>query len=430
MKKLFKSLLILISFLLTACEPEIEQVTPQSGEADFSVYVAIGNSLTAGYADLELYRSGQQNAYPALMADQMKHAGLQEFNLPLMFDEQGFGNRLVLGLSPDCTGELNLGPVPAEGIPYPGNFSPLEQSVAYHNLGVPGAKVSHLLAPGYALANPYYTRFARNLQSSSVLSDALSLEPTFFTLWIGNNDVLGYALGGGVGEEITPAQEFQGFLQMVLSQLVANGAKGAVANIPSIPDAAFFNTIPYNGLVLQSQEQVDMLNGAYDPLPHINFQAGQNGFVVADTTAPGGMRQLQQGELILLSVPQDKLKCENWGSAVPIPQEFYLSADQVAAISNAIGQYNEIIAGYAREYGLALVDMSQLMMEMETGMYYDGLRFTTEFVTGGIFSLDGLHLTKRGQAIVANAFIESINETYHSTLPLLPVSQFEGIVFP
>ncbi len=430
MKKLFNIFLIVSSLLLTSCEPEIEQVTPLSGEADFSVMVSLGNSLTAGYADRELFRSGQQNAYPALMARQMEPAGLLEFNLPLMFDEVGFGGRLVLGLSPDCQGDTTLGPVSAGGEPFVGNFAPLNKDVVYHNLGVPGAKVSHLLVPGYGMANPYYMRFARELESSSILNDALSLDPTFFTLWIGNNDILGYAISGGAEEPMTPLQDFQDNLQIIISQLTANGAKGAIANIPSVSDAAFFNTIPYNGLVLQSQEQADQLNAAYAQLPHINFQPGQNGFVVADSSAAGNMRQLQAGELILLSIPQDNLKCQYWGSAVPIPEQFYLSSDQVTAIGTAIGQYNEIISNYALEYGLALVDVNQLMQEIETGIYYDGLRFTTEFVTGGIFSLDGLHLTKRGQALVANAFIEAINHTYNSSVPLLPVSQFEGIVFP
>jgi hypothetical protein len=80
----------------------------------------------------------------------------------------------------------------------------------YQNLGVPGAKSFHLgaaeygNAAGVALgkANPYYVRFASSA-TSSVLQDAVSQSPTFFSLWIGNNDVLSYATNGGKGKDQT-----------------------------------------------------------------------------------------------------------------------------------------------------------------------------------------------------------------------------------
>ena len=69
-------------------------------------------------------------------------------------------------------------------------------------MGVPGAKSFHLLAPGYGnianlslgLANPYFVRMTGATPNASVLDLALAQAPTFFSLWIGNNDVLGYAI--------------------------------------------------------------------------------------------------------------------------------------------------------------------------------------------------------------------------------------------
>ena len=39
---------------------------------DLSRYVAIGDSITAGYADGALYFDGQKNAYPNILAAQFK----------------------------------------------------------------------------------------------------------------------------------------------------------------------------------------------------------------------------------------------------------------------------------------------------------------------------------------------------------------------
>lgn len=61
-----------------------------SGQADFTHYVALGNSLTAGYQDGALFRSGQRNSYPAILAKQMERAGRKEvFKQDLMSDDLG-----------------------------------------------------------------------------------------------------------------------------------------------------------------------------------------------------------------------------------------------------------------------------------------------------------------------------------------------------
>ena len=51
---------------------------------------------------------------------------------------------------------------------------------------------------------------------------------------------------------------------------------------------------------------------------------------------------------------------------------------------------------------------------------------TSEFATGGAFSLDGIHLTPRGYAIVANRIIEAVNSTYNSTVPMVNVGDYNG----
>ena len=82
-------LLLAIALGLTACQDEINQ--PNAPAVSFARYVAVGNSLTAGYADNGLYRSGQLNSYPAILAGQFKTAGGGDFTIPLFDANQANG---------------------------------------------------------------------------------------------------------------------------------------------------------------------------------------------------------------------------------------------------------------------------------------------------------------------------------------------------
>jgi lysophospholipase L1-like esterase len=61
---------------------------------------------------------------------------------------------------------------------------------------------------------------------------------------------------------------------------------------------------------------------------------------------------------------------------------------------------------------------------------WDGIAYSPNFVTGGVFSLDGIHLTPRGNALVANELIKVINAKYGSTLPAVNGNAYPGIKFP
>ncbi len=458
---------LLLSF--TGCQPTIEDFPASSGNADFTRYVALGNSLTAGYADGTLYKSAQANSYPAILARQFAKVGGGTFVQPVVDNEIGlFVNKRVLGFSTDCKGITGLSPVLAEGSPVglPAALAPVGYPV--QNLGVPGAKTAHLIFPGYGnpaglltqppSANPYYVRFASSA-SASVLQDAMAQNPTFFSLWIGNNDVLGYALAGGenpLGESITQTDVFNFAYNTLINTLTSNGAKGVVANIPDITSIPYFNTVPAMGLVLTA-EQAAQLNGAYAQVENyirtvvgipnfsynISFQAGPNPFVVEDRNFPYPLpkafrvRQAKPGELILLTVPQDSLKCAGMGSfsiekqrPYGIPQHFVLDQEEIQNIKTAVAAMNTTIKNLAEQKGLAFVDVASLLETAKTGMVYDGLNFTTTFVTGGIFSLDGVHMNQRGAAIVANAFIDAINNKYGAHIPKADITAYPGIVFP
>ena len=76
MNYIYKTIFFIVGVaLLSACEPKMDGFKSSAGSADFSKYVALGNSLTAGYADGALYSSGQSYAYANIIGQQLMLAG-------------------------------------------------------------------------------------------------------------------------------------------------------------------------------------------------------------------------------------------------------------------------------------------------------------------------------------------------------------------
>jgi lysophospholipase L1-like esterase len=425
---------------LGGCKPHMDTPAASAGNLDFSRYVAVGNSLTAGYADGSLYRSGQQNSYPAILATQFAMVGGGEFKQPLLNGDGGYpGPKRVLGMSGDCLGVSSLGPILFPGSrDLAADAANISANGPFNNLGVPGIRAIDFLLPGYPALNPYSRRFF-TYQTQSPLAEFNRITPTFFTAWIGNNDVLSYATSGGAGKSsggsffdttgISSTTLFTIATDSVMRKLTVGGAKGAVMNIPDVTSVPFFTTVPINGLALTRQGQADSLNAAYRPLG-ITFAVGANNWIIQDTAAPGRLRQIRAGELILLSVPQDSLKCAGWGSRRPIPMQYVLDAREIDAIKTATTEFNGILQSAAARYKLAYVDMNTYLKSLSSGVVFDGVALNTTFVRGGIFSLDGVHLTPRGYALAANEMIRVINEYYGSSVPQADVNRYPGVMYP
>lgn len=263
-----------------SCEPEFENEVDAnytSGDADFTSYVAIGNSLTAGYMDGTVSRVGQTYSFPNLLAQKFALVGGGGFTQPSYEEDvdnvggiqglPGFNKRLVIDVSQGRPEIISTGNIGVTLTP---------QATAYNNMGVPGAKSFHLGFSGYGNvanlpnANPYFVRHATS-PSATILGDAMTKNPTFFTNWIGANDVLSYATNGGAkADGVTPAADhnitgnmnpatyganditnsdyFAGVYSNIINTLTSNGAKGVVATIPSVTSIPYFTTVPYNAL--------------------------------------------------------------------------------------------------------------------------------------------------------------------------------------
>ncbi len=503
MKLLYKAFIASAALALVACDTNFDdRVTDEgfytSGSADLSTFVAVGNSLTAGYADNALYKSGQENSFPNILASRFEFAGGGEFKQPLMKDNYGglllqgvqiTDNRMVLSFDE----EGNPAPTVLDATPTTEITEHL--SGPFNNLGVPGAKSFHLLANGYGSlsglstgqANPYFVRFTSS-ESASVIEDAMEVDATFFSLWIGNNDILGYATSGGVGEDqtgnidpttyggndITDPSLFAGVYSQLVEGLTLNGAKGILANIPDVTTIPYFNTVPVHAIPMDAAT-AEQVNGMFDQYNQalqalvvlnaidqeeaearfINFNEGQNAPIIVDTDLTdisgiliqSGMvdeetanllaqlRQANTDDLLLLpsmnvigTLADASNPMSIMGVAVPLPDELVLTKKEQERVHTAMESYNATIQALASQHDLAFLDANMLLKQVaQDGVPYDAGVLTSEYVTGGAFSLDGVHPTARGYAFLANEMIRAINDTYGASLPVVNVGEYPTV---
>lgn len=446
----------------------IPEVALNTNGLDFSTYISVGASFTAGYTDGAMFKAAQENSFPNILAGKFG----TEFNQPLMNDNIG---GLVYGgtaVQPPRFYFNGAGPARLPAMPTTELTTVL--SGPFHNFGAPGAKSFHLGVSGYGALNPYFGRMASS-PSASVLGDALATNPTFFTLSeIGGNDVLGYALSGGSGvdqtgnfdpssyggSDITDPNVFASVFSGMVTALTANGAKGVVANVPYITDLANFTTVPYNPVPLDAAT-AGAVSGAYAPYNGgiqqalgylasvgfispadaaaeiakrtISFSAGQNAVVIVDedltdlealNPAFAGLKQYRHAtadDLLLLASSTvigttvgGNPQLIN-GVTVPLADNWVLTPQEQASIMTATDAYNTTIAAVASSNpNIALVDFKGVLTEASTGIQFDGYTMTTSLVTGGLVSLDGVHLTARGYALMANKILAATDAEFGS----------------
>ncbi len=441
MRKIIQ-LFILVSFfsILNSCKPDLAVPTPSAGEADFSKCIAVGDDFLSGYMDGALFKKGQQLSVPALIVRQFPSASSQNFVQPIMPDENGLGldlnpwsagyvTRSILGYRTDCNGETSLFPLNNihSTSSAQADLSTVNSSV--NNFSAPFLKLTDYFYPqaGMTDGNIFYHRFASAPGTSTVFSDARSANATFFIVWTGMADIFEYARKGGANASITSLVQFNLYLDSLLSSLTANGAKGIIATIPSLESFPFYTLIPSRGLDLD-QTLADSLNTATGNI--FNYTVGKNGFAIEYPAGSGNYRQMGAGEKILLNIPLDSLKCEKMGVFFGLPNVYSLDSMEVAAIHQAIIDYNSIIVQKSIQYNLALADMSQYFNSVVSGIKWDGVDINSEFISGGFFSLDGYHPNQKGYALLANEFIKAINTKYHASLPPVNCSECDGILFP
>jgi lysophospholipase L1-like esterase len=367
----------------------------QGGGVDFGRYVALGDSLTAGFASGGLAIGSQQGSYPLLLHD--KAVG-GDFQQPLVSN-------------PGIPAQLRLASlVPLLITPKSGLGHPLNLNLPrpYDNLGVPGARIHDTVAT-VTDHGGLHDLILRGL--GTALQQAAALHPTFVTVWIGNNDVLAAATSGIVieGVTLTPAAQFNHDLQTIASTLSATGAKMAFATIPRVTSIPFVTTIP-PVVVNPATQQPVLVNGQTVPLIGPDGPLGANDRVLLTAQA-----ELGAGKGIPAALG---------GSGQPLSNSVVLSANEVAQIQARADQFNSMIRDVASQQGAALVDVERIFDQIvASGYSAGGVHVDAKFLTGGLFSYDGVHPTPFGYALIADAFAQAIDAKYGSHIGRLNLAR-------
>lgn len=368
---------------------------------DFSRYVALGDSLTAAFASGGLMQQVQQYSYPALLDHQFGNT--DSFEQPTVSSP---------GLPPLLT-LVNLAPtiVPRAPMSAAGNPTNLTLPRPYDNLAVPGFRVRDILqTPNTGLAQLILRPSA--FGGASALQQALLLQPTFVTLWIGNNDVLGAATSGIVidGVTITPVAQFEADYRAIVSTIRGTGADMALVNIPDVTSLPYITTIP-PVVVNPATRQPVIVNGAPVPILGPNGPLSLNDYVLLPASAA-----LAQG----IGIP-----AALGGTGQPLPNDLVLSAGEAGVIQDRIASYNNVIRAVADENGTALLDINSIFRQVaDEGIEVGGVTYTEEFLTGGVFSYDGVHPTPFGYAYAGNELILAINERFGTSVPQINLGPF------
>jgi hypothetical protein len=425
----------------TSCKTTIEEAVPSAGSADFSRYVAMGSSFTAGVTNGALYDEGQDNSFPLILSRLFAAAGGGEFRQPAVHSSVGINlegqarQELYLGSLCGQQGQLKARHVAAAGDQsiFTGNIA---AGGPYHNLGIPGIRSTEFNDQFFV--NPFFARFASTPGASSILSEAVSVSPSFFTLLIGQEDIYDYARNGGddnLSSPVTQLAVFEDKVDELVNTLLAAGAQGAIANIPDPDDIPFFAAIPYNGLVLTAA-QAQQLNQVFVNDTSIVFHEGANPYLVKDAAAPNGVRRLFGNELVLMNVTADSL-CAGYGSynastgmAWPFADKHVLDQGELSHIRNNISAFNGKLAQVAQQHGLPYVDLHALFNDLNKGVLVNGAFYNNDYLTGRVYSVDGFHPTPQGYALIANLFVRAINQTYGATLRETDPNGYPGVKFP
>lgn len=366
-----------------------------------TVYIALGDSLTAGFSSGSLVETHQRNSYPALIA---RADGSASFEQPTV-SEPGIPAELTLV-------SLTPGPIVAPKASQPGAPTNLGLARPYNNLGIPGADSLDILAT-VTDGGGFHDLILRG--HGTALQQAAALHPAFITLWIGNNDALGAALQGRAieGTTLTPVAKFRDRYTQIVADVKAMGGTVVAANIPDVDTIPFVTTIHPYVVNPVTQEPVLDANGQTVPLIGPTGSLASNAYVLLSASS-----LLAQG----IGVPKAL-----GGQGTPLPDSVVLDADEVGAIKDHVAGYNLAIQDLCSAAGIPVLDVNAIFRDIVTnGRNVGGVRLSADYLTGGIFSYDGVHPTELGYAVLANEWIAKINEG-GLNLPVVDLGPFLGV---
>jgi len=385
-------------------------------------YVSMGNSITAGYQSAGINDSTQQRSYAVLFAN----AANAPFYIPTLN---------MPGCAPPLVNNISGLRVAVPGQPSPSTASTCalraNQQLPYvSNVAVPGATSfspnDNLVVP--ANSNALTTFILGGRTQVQAMMDA---KPTFVTVWIGNNDVLGSftnSANPGNPALVTPPAVFQANYDAMLDSIQATGAKAvlfSVADVTVLPYASY-------GAVYWC-----LKTGVCPGVPAAGFPAN---FTVNINCAPGAAVPGEKGDSILVPWPVGipKILAAAQGAPAGIPQttlncatDPVVSPSEYANLRNTVLAYNTYISGAAAARGMAYLDVNANLLALKASGDIPAFPDITKVATGGsvtfqktgspasdsYFSLDGVHPSTLAHQTAANALIAEVNSFFGTNIP-------------
>ncbi|MCK4577960.1 MAG: hypothetical protein KAU50_04175 [Candidatus Marinimicrobia bacterium] len=408
------SAIILSLFLVSTCDEPKKDDQPNWGSLDFTRMVALGNSLTAGVSDAALYEAAQLNSFPLLIA---RKAGVGDaFEQPIMS-----GNGFSWS---DDAGRFSINPISFSfSFLDPGQEANRDLDRPYNNLGIPMLTAGQLYTAttsAEAQNNHFVDKILRS-QGRIPIEEALALDPTLITLWIGNNDVLGAASLGlaSSAQPYTPADEFATHFDSILT-LLTDGTEAPIflANVVDLTTVPYFSTLP---------------TSVVDTLGEKHYLYG---------VCESGVRQLTDNDLLLYWALPTYFIAQAAASHGSFPvmstalnDTVVLDSTERAEIQALIADYNTIVAlKAAADDQINLVDTYNLYQDLAIAGYQLGTGiYTVDLLTfddqgafvlnlaNTLFSIDGLHPNRFGYAAIADAFIAAMNAAGGAEIPPLEI---------
>jgi len=393
-----------------SCSPYSNEVlNPRTSPGGiFDHYVAIGNSITAGYQSGGMIDSAQRRAYPFLLAQSMG----------TRYQYASFTNRGCPPLIQSFLTQARPAGTTAATCDLRGNSTDI-----LNNVAVPGAWSGDPTAASSANSTALTTFI---LGGKTQVARALQAEPTFVSVWIGNNDVLGPAVSSpGLSTTaalaaITGQTAFNANIDAIVDPLKAAGAKGVIIGVVNVANAP----ILFRGSAFVGTGNIKAA-----------FDAIACGAGTQSTTCAGTATTLDPGctanstELInaflAFAIRTNQhpayVACNksNPFAAQGVGDAFVLDNTEQATVTAAVNGYNAYLSSKATAAGWAYVDPNVTLAALKTtGTLVRPVPLftsaTAPFGTG--MSLDGVHPGYLVHAEIANAIIAAVNTKYSTAL--------------
>jgi lysophospholipase L1-like esterase len=254
---------------------------------------------------------------------------------------------------------------------------------------------------------------------------AVSMHAKLATVWLGSNDLLKIALSNGAAPVTSPAS-MQADTTQIIKNLQGAGSKVAVSNLVDVMGAATFIPQPLYQVTLQNF----IANALILANPGLTLtQALALALAPSQYYANAEIAQTGVGANGYFTINAVFETLEAASATPPGPPPVLVTGDYVSdavalEVKSLNTSYNTSIAAAASATGAALVDVHTVFVGIETagGLPINPPYCCTLGYGGGFFSLDGIHPSNTGYAVLANVFIDQINKSYGMTIPEVNVN--------